>query len=200
MSNFIYLASQSPRRQELLQQLGVKYQLLLPQQDEDAESLEQVLPSEAALHYVKRVTKLKLQAAVARRVRLGLVPAPILCADTTVALRQQILGKPKNEAHAIQMLTALAGQQHFVYTALSLYHDQQFYHALSESTVTFAAMTKQEIERYVATQEPFGKAGSYAVQGRAAAFISNIEGSYTGIMGLPLFECAQLLRQIHWPL
>ncbi len=200
MSNFIYLASQSPRRQELLNQLGVSHKLLLPQPDEDAEGLEKVLPSEAALHYVRRVTKLKLQAAVARRQRLGLPQAPILCADTTVALRQQILGKPKNAAHAAQMLSALAGQEHFVYTALSLYHQQQFFHALSQSKVTFAPMSKEEIERYVATQEPFGKAGSYAVQGRAAAFIANIEGSYTGIMGLPLFECAQLLRQVNWPI
>lgn len=182
----------------MLNQLGVSHQLLLPQADEDAESLEKVLPSEAALNYVRRVTKLKLQAAVARRERLGWPAAPILCADTTVALRQQILGKPINAANAVQMLSALAGQEHFVYTALSLYHEQKFYHGLSQSKVIFAPMTKQEIERYVATQEPFGKAGAYAVQGRAAAFIANIEGSYTGIMGLPLFECAQLLRQINW--
>ena len=194
MSDFIYLASQSPRRRQLLEQLGVRYELLLPDATEDAEALELVFPNEAPAAYVQRVTALKLDAALIRLRKRGLPLAPVLCSDTTVALGATIYGKPADAADATQMLTALAGQTHRVLTGVALGTAQQRVQALCESHVTFDAMTPQQVQAYVATQEPMGKAGAYAVQGRAAAFISNMSGSYSGIMGLPMFETAQLLR------
>ena len=193
---FIYLASQSPRRSQLLQQLGVAHELLLADAAEDAESLEMALKNEAPLAYVKRVTALKLEAAVARMQRRGLPVAPILCADTTVAKGRVIYGKPENEADAVRMLTALSGATHRVLTAVSVANGKKRLQMVSESKVTFAKMTKTQIIKYVATGEPMGKAGSYAVQGKAAAYIAHISGSYSGIMGLPMFETAKLLRQI----
>jgi septum formation protein len=179
----------------LLDQLGVSHQLLLPQAHEDAESLEAVLPHEAAAAYVQRVTALKLDAALARLALLGLPEAPVLCADTTVALGRQILGKPADEAQACAMLSALSGKTHRVLTAVALQVGAMRHAALSVSRVRFAVMTDAQIKAYVASGEPVGKAGAYAVQGRAAAFIEHISGSYSGIMGLPMFETAQLLRK-----
>ncbi len=201
--SFIYLASQSPRRAELLAQLGVAHQLLLADETEDAESLEAVRGAEAPATYVQRVTKLKLGAAVARAQKRGLwtkqEAQPILCADTTVAMGREIFGKPSGARAAGQMLGTLSGKTHRVLTSVGVAWraDGQVKtgFALSESRVTFAPLTKREIEAYIATDEPFGKAGGYGVQGKAAAFISNIAGSYSGIMGLPLYETAQLLRQ-----
>ncbi|MDB5947263.1 MAG: septum formation inhibitor Maf [Ramlibacter sp.] len=192
---FIYLASQSPRRRQLLEQLGVKYELLLPDPGEDTESIEAVLPGEAPVRYVRRVTVLKLDAALQRLMRRKLPPAPILCSDTTVALGRAIYGKPDGEADARRMLRELAGHTHRVLTAVAIADGPQRLEALSDSRVTFAAMTPAQISAYVTTGEPLGKAGAYAVQGRAAAFISHISGSYSGIMGLPMHETAQLLRQ-----
>ena len=191
----IYLASQSPRRRQLLEQLGVGYELLLPGDDEDAEGMEAVLPGEAPLIYVKRVTHLKLQAALKRRKARGLKPAPVLCSDTTVALGRQILGKPADAKDAARMLSALSGQTHRVLTAVSLGTDKKQVQIVSISKVRFANMPPAHIKAYVASGEPMGKAGAYAVQGRAAAFIEHISGSYSGIMGLPVFETAQLLRE-----
>jgi septum formation protein len=196
MSSWIYLASQSPRRSQLLQQLGVAHELLLPDAAEDAESLEAELPGEAPIDYVQRVTRLKLDAAVERLARRGTTPAPILCADTTVALGARILGKPQDAADAERMLAELAGQEHQVFTAVALAHGAQRLAALSVSSVRFAAMTPAQIAAYVASGEPMGKAGAYGIQGRAAAYIAHMQGSYSGIMGLPLFETAQLLRAI----
>jgi len=198
MSKFIYLASQSPRRAQLLEQLGVAFELLLPDADEDAEALEALLPREAPLTYVKRVTQLKLDAALARLQRRGLAPAPVLCSDTTVALGRQILGKPADAVDAARMLRMLSGTTHRVLTAVALGVVQRRASAVSVSQVTFSPMTDAQIRAYVATGEPMGKAGAYAVQGRAAAHIAHISGSYTGIMGLPMFESAQLLRQFGW--
>ncbi|MDB5848923.1 MAG: septum formation inhibitor Maf [Rhodoferax sp.] len=194
MADFIYLASQSPRRSQLLTQLGVRHELLLPDADEDAEGLEAVRANEAPATYVQRVTGLKLDAAVARLQRRGLPPAPILCSDTTVALGRIIYGKPDDAKDAARMLRELAGGEHRVLTAIAVQHKQRRLQALSDSRVRFADMTRPQIQRYVATGEPLGKAGAYAVQGRAASFITNIRGSYSGIMGLPMFETAQLLR------
>jgi len=198
MSKFIYLASQSPRRAQLLEQLGVAFELLLPDADEDAEALEALLPREAPLTYVKRVTQLKLDAALARLQRRGLAPAPVLCSDTTVALGRQILGKPADAVDAARMLRMLSGTTHRVLTAVALGVVQRRASAVSVSQVTFAPMTDAQIRAYVASGEPMGKAGAYAVQGRAAAYIAHLSGSYTGIMGLPMFESAQLLRQFGW--
>jgi septum formation protein len=164
--------------------------------DEDAESLEREVPGEAPLTYVKRVTQLKLEAAVKRMQARGLKPAPVLCADTTVALGRVILGKPENEQDAVRILKTLSGQTHTVLTAVAVASGRRRYLSVSVSKVTFASMKLSEIKAYVATGEPFGKAGAYGVQGMAAAYISDIQGSYTGIMGLPLFETAELLKNI----
>lgn len=194
--DFVYLASQSPRRRQLLEQLGIRHELLLPDPDEDAEALEAVRPGEAPAAYVQRVTGLKLDAALARLARRGLPPAPVLCSDTTVALGRDILGKPADTAEARRMLARLSGRPHRVLTAVALQTGPRGARraALSDSRVRFAAMTPAQIRAYVATGEPMGKAGAYAVQGRAAAFIAHISGSYSGIMGLPMHETAALLR------
>jgi septum formation protein len=194
MTTFIYLASQSPRRRQLLDQLGVRHQLLLPEPDEDAESLEVALPREAPAAYVVRVTQLKLDAALLRRKRLGLPAAPVLCADTTVALGPQILGKPADTAEARRMLRALSGKTHRVLTAVAIGSAGKRDQGLNVSRVTFAPMTERQIRAYAMSGEPLGKAGAYGVQGRAAVYIERIAGSYSGIMGLPLFETARLLR------
>lgn len=196
MSAFIYLASQSPRRSQLLTQIGVAHELLLPDPAEDAESLEALHGREAPGRYVVRVTGLKLDAAVARLKRLGLPVAPVLCADTTVALGREILGKPDDEADARRILQQLSGQTHRVLTAVAVQSGRRRVAAVSESWVRFAAMTPAQIKAYVASGEPLGKAGAYGVQGRAASHIEQIRGSYSGIMGLPLFETATLLRSV----
>jgi len=196
MKKFVYLASQSPRRRQLLEQLGVAYELLLPDPQEDAEALEVVLPNEAPLTYVQRVTQLKLDAALQRLQQRGLPMAPVLCSDTTVALGREILGKPADAKDAVRMLRLLAGKTHRVLTAVALGTADKRVQAVSSSRVTFAPMSAAQIDAYVATGEPMGKAGAYAVQGRVAAHIARLSGSYTGIMGLPLFETAQLLRDM----
>ena len=199
-SKFVYLASQSPRRRQLLEQLGIRYELLLADDAEDAEALEVVLPNEAPRAYVQRVTLLKLEAALARMKRRGLPLAPVLCSDTTVALGKTILGKPDDAKHAAQILGALSGQTHRVLTSVAmgtLYKSGKplkTEQALSVSSVRFAPLTRAQIQSYVVSGEPMDKAGAYAVQGRAAAYIEHISGSYSGIMGLPMFETAQLLR------
>ena len=194
MSDFIYLASQSPRRRQMLEQLGVRHELLLPGPDEDVETLEMALYKEAPAAYVKRVTQLKLDAALQRLKRRGLPTAPVLCSDTTVALGAAIYGKPADAADATRMLTELSNTTHRVLTAVALGSARKRNQVMCESRVTFAELSRRQIQAYVASEEPLGKAGAYAVQGRAAAFISHMSGSYSGIMGLPMFETAQLLR------
>lgn len=196
MTDFIYLASQSPRRSQLLVQMGVRHELLLPDEDEDPESLEVLYANEAPASYVKRVTELKLDAALQRLKQRGLLVAPIICSDTTVALGRAIYGKPQDANDARRMLGDLAGRTHRVLTAVAVGTHTRRVHAMSESRVTFSPLTIAQIKAYTASVEPFGKAGAYAIQGRAAAFISHISGSYSGIMGLPLFETAQLLRSL----
>jgi septum formation protein len=193
---YVYLASQSPRRQELLAQLGVRFELLLPRKDEDAEALEAVLPGEPAADYVTRVCAAKADAARARLVAGAHARAPILTADTTVTIDGHILGKPHDAADAFAMLERLAGRDHEVLTAVAVVdaEGQCLPVALSRSHVRFAAVEPAAIARYVASGEPFGKAGAYGIQGRAAEFVERIDGSYSGIMGLPLFETSALLR------
>ncbi|MDR7336067.1 Maf family protein [Roseateles asaccharophilus] len=195
MSKHIYLASQSPRRRQLLDQLGVKHELLLPGADEDAESLEAVQAGELPESYCARVTAAKLDAALARLAVRGLPPAPILCADTTVAVDDLILGKPADAADAARTLALLGGRTHRVITAVAVADTTRRAAALNVSQVEFAPLSAAQIERYVASGEPFGKAGSYAIQSQAAAWIVKIAGSYSGIMGLPLFETAQVLEK-----
>ena len=194
---FIYLASQSPRRRQLLDQLGVRHELLLASPDEDAEALEDHVPGETPAAYCERVTQLKLGAAIARLKQRGLPPAPVLCADTTVALGRRIFGKPVDADDATATLRRLSGRTHRVMTAVALASasGRKRTSAVSVSTVRFAAMPAHVIDAYVASGEPFGKAGAYAIQSRIAAWISHIGGSYSGIMGLPLHETAQLLLE-----
>jgi septum formation protein len=198
MTEFIYLASQSPRRRQLLEQWGVRCELLLPDAEEDVESLEAVLQGEAPTTYVQRVTALKLDASLARLKRRRLPSAPVLCADTTVALGRRILGKPADEAEAAGMLADLAGRHHRVLTAVAVgkpgARGDRTWAALSTSRVTFEPLSAAQIRRYVATGEPMGKAGAYGIQGRAGLWVSHISGSYSGIMGLPAHETAQVLH------
>ncbi len=192
----LYLASQSPRRQELLRQIGARFELLLASDDEDAEALEAELSGETPDDYVQRVCALKAQAAVRRRTTRNLPALPILTSDTTVCLGGEILGKPTDAADAHRMLRGMSGRQHRVLTAVTVVKaDGTPMHALSVSDVRFAVVTDNDIARYIASGEPFGKAGAYGIQGRAAAFVAHISGSYSGIMGLPLFETAALLAQ-----
>ena len=195
-SNIIYLASKSPRRRELLKQIGVHYELLMtrdhaPRIDVD----ESPLDNETAHVYVQRVVKLEAESA--RRVmrQRRLTPRPILTADTTVALDGQILGKPVDKADARRMLARLSGQSHQVLTAVAVVANDDIRQVLTTSFVTFASLDEDEIKQYVETGEPMDKAGAYAVQGLAAKYISKLSGSYSGVMGLPLYETATLLRQ-----
>jgi septum formation protein len=194
----IYLASRSSRRRELLAQIGVKFEPLLfregPRQDADTD--EAVRPGEQPDEYVRRVTRLKADAAWQRVVmRRGLQRKPVLAADTTVALGAEILGKPVDRPDAERILRLLSGTQHRVLTAVSVAFEERFELAVSESLVTFATLGDERISAYVQSGEPFDKAGAYAVQGRAGAFVERIEGSYSGVMGLPLYETAELLRK-----
>ena len=196
-ADFIYLASQSPRRQQLLGQIGVRFELLLPRPDEDAEALEALMDGELPAAYVERVTRAKLQAARARLAAAGLAAAPILCSDTTVVLGRRILGKPVDAADAAKTLRLLSGKTHRVITAVALAGDGRESLVTSTSRVRFAPISDADIASYVASGEPFGKAGAYAIQSSAAAWIAHIDGSYSGIMGLPLHETAMLLKAAH---
>jgi len=193
----IYLASRSPRRRDLLSQMGVKFEPLLFREGtrQDTDTDEAVHPGEQPDDYVRRVTLLKVGAAWQRvLMRRGLQRKPVLAADTTVALAGEVLGKPVDRPDAEKMLAKLSGTQHRVLTAVALQFDSRVELAVSESLVTFATLDAARIAAYVASGEPFDKAGAYAIQGRAGTFVERLEGSYTGVMGLPLYETANLLR------
>ncbi len=192
---FIYLASQSPRRAQLLDQLGVPHRPLPPDRGEDLERLEDPHGGELPEPYVRRVTLLKLFEAQRRLKRRGLPDAPILTADTTVALGRRILGKPRDADDAAAMLRALSGRTHRVLTAVAVGTPFVNEMRLSVSHVRFAELSDLRIKNYIDGGEPFGKAGAYAIQGRSAIWVERIEGSYSGIMGLPLFETTQLLAR-----
>jgi septum formation protein len=195
--SFIHLASQSPRRAELLAQIGIAHRLLRPAPGEDVEALEATRRGEAAADYVQRATLAKLGAAQRWLAEQGGAAAPILAADTVVVLGQRVLGKPADAAEAVATLSALSGRTHRVMTAVAVAGPRGRPRlALSTSRVRFAALSDTFIARYVASGEPFGKAGAYAIQGRIAEAVARIEGSYSGIMGLPLFETTMLLRQV----
>ena len=193
----IYLASRSPRRRELLAQIGVKFEPLLFREGtrQDTDTDESAQPGEQPDDYVRRVTRMKCEAAWQRVVmRRGLQRKPVLAADTTVTLAGEILAKPADRDDAARMLRVLSGTQHRVLTAVAMQFESRFELAVSESLVTFAHLDESRIAAYVATGEPFDKAGAYGIQGRAGAFVERLEGSYTGVMGLPLYETANLLR------
>ena len=194
-SAFVYLASQSPRRRQLLQQLGVRFEMLLPDDGEDAEAWEVVKRGESPEAYVRRVTRTKLDAARQRLQRRGLREAPILAADTTVAIGRAILGKPADDAEARAMLARLSGRTHRVISGVSVATGSRVRAALNVSHVRFAPLPRGLVDAYVASGEPFGKAGAYAIQSALAGWVERIDGSHSGIMGLPLFETAQLLHR-----
>ena len=199
MHSYIYLASQSPRRQELLKQIGVQFKMLLPSPNEDSESIETPLAGENARVYVERVTLAKSAAALARWKKSGLPWAPILCADTTVSLPNhpegEILGKPMDAADAARILMMLSGQEHEVLSsvAIAISPNEKPIQLVQVSKVQFAELTSAQINTYVSSGEPFGKAGAYGIQGLGGAFIPSIQGSYSGIMGLPIYETQLLL-------
>ena len=194
--HIIYLASKSPRRRELLKQIGVHFELLLMREQAPRTDIDEApLPEETAHAYVQRIVKLKATIAmtVMRQRRLPL--RPVLTADTTVTFDGHILGKPEDKADAIRMLSMLSGESHQVLTAVAVGIDNEIKQALTTSFVTFDKLSQEDIKRYVESGEPMDKAGAYAVQGMAAKFISKLSGSYSGVVGLPLYETAALLKQ-----
>ena len=199
--SLLYLASESPRRQELLQQIGIPHTVLRlpPVVGED----EPRKANEPPLAYVQRTALEKAQRAqqwLAQGTTEHLpltnqnINLPILAADTTVALGDTILGKPLDVRHATEILEQLSGQTHTVYTAVVLAHQTGMYSGLSASLVSFKPLSKEEIAQYVETNDCFGKAGAYGIQGFAARFVRDLQGSYSGVMGLPLYETTELLR------
>lgn len=195
--NCIYLASRSARRRDLLKQIGIRHNILLMREalSRPADVDETPLPEESPADYVYRITHTKSEAGWLRLKQRGLPLLPVLAADTTVVLDGRILGKPQDIGHAEEMLHALSGQEHQVYTAVGLTFQGQTRLRLSTTTVRFRDISPREIQAYIASGEPHDKAGAYAIQGKAAAFIINIDGSYSGVVGLPLFETSQLLEE-----
>jgi septum formation protein len=193
----IYLASRSPRRRELLKQIGVNFELLLTREDprRGLDVDETPLADESPGVYALRVATTKASFAARQIAQRLLPPNPVLAADTTVVLDDQVIGKPDDAEHAVRILRGLSGREHTVITAVALARREQIETQISVSTVQFRDLSENDIRRYVASGEPLGKAGAYAIQGRAAAFIIRIEGSYSGIMGLPLAETAELLQK-----
>lgn len=196
MSKRVYLASQSPRRLELLRQIGLEPTVLpLRQQPPRAEVDESPLPGEAPEAHVLRVASLKAEAGLnAMQVR-HLPRLPIVAADTTVVIDGEILGKPADAAAARAMLVRYSGREHEVLSGVAVAWDDEVRTRLSRNVVHFRTLPADEIAAYVATREPMDKAGAYGIQGRAAVFIARLDGSYSGVMGLPLFETAELLRE-----
>jgi septum formation protein len=194
----IYLASRSPRRRELLTQIGVRFHLLLfrdrPGEGPDVDEIS--MPGEAPDLYVERMARAKAEAGWRRMLQRNLPIAPVLAADTTVALDRRIFEKPLDRRQAVEMLESLSGRNHEVLTAVALKQDDWMESALSRSEVRFKRLSAQEINQYVATGEGDDKAGAYAIQGRAARFVIELRGSYSGVMGLPLYETAELLEKL----
>ncbi|WP_019140028.1 Maf family protein [Noviherbaspirillum massiliense] len=200
--NRIYLASKSPRRRELLRQIGIEFELLLlrDQTPRGPEVSEEVLPGEKAEDYVARITREKVEFATNTMLRRRLPARTVLAADTTVTIDGRILGKPANAEEASAMLKSLSGRTHQVLTSVAVRRDEETWQTTQRSNVTFAVLTDDMIRAYCAASEPYDKAGGYGIQGMAAIFIERIEGSYSGIMGLPLHETAQLLHRAGIPL
>lgn len=198
----IYLASKSPRRRELLRQIGVEFELLMLRNDtpRGPDVTEHILPGEAALDYVARVSLEKAAFAWSIVQNRRLPVRPVLAADTTVTLDGEILGKPASREEAVAMLERLSGRTHEVLTSIAVQHTGMCEQLTQVSKVRFATLSPASIKAYCATTEPYDKAGGYGIQGLAALFVEHIEGSHSGIMGLPLYETARLLRQAGIPL
>lgn len=198
----IYLASKSPRRRELLRQIGIDFELLLLRSDgpRGADVTEAVNPDETPAAYVARVAQEKATFA-AKILSMRRMPArPVLSADTTVTIDGAILGKPANYTEAVAMLEQLSGRTHQVLTSIAVHYGSFTGQVTQVSEVRFGPLTPAAIQAYCMSQEPYDKAGGYGIQGTAALFVEHIEGSHSGIMGLPLYETAQLLRQAGLPL
>jgi len=197
----IYLASQSPRRRELLKQIGIRFDLLLlrndPRRQIDVDELPLAQESPAA--YVERVCREKAQAAQESLRLRGLRAAPILTADTVVTFNGEIIGKPDNDAHAAEILRKLSGRTHEVITAVAVALDERTECRVVTTRIRFAVLDEARIRRYLASGEAHGKAGAYGIQGQAAAFVAQLEGSYSGVVGLPLFETVELLKSFGIP-
>jgi septum formation protein len=193
----IYLASKSPRRRELLRQIGIEFELLLLRDHtpRGPEVTEAVLPDEVAADYVARVAREKAECSHHTMLWRKLPVRPVLAADTTVVRDGKILGKPANINEAVEMLQSLSGRTHQVLTSVAVKHLDEVWQITQASDVAFTKLSDETIRAYCATQEPYDKAGGYAIQGVGALFVQDIAGSYSGIMGLPLFETAQLLQQ-----
>jgi septum formation protein len=193
----IYLASRSPRRRELLKQIGVTFEIVLLREDlrRGPDVDETPLAAEKPDAYVLRVACAKAELAARYMGRRALPARPVLAADTTVVCDSRIIGKPTDREDAFRILKMLSGREHEVITAVAVATPDRVQHAMSSSKVWFRPIADDEIRRYVATGEPLDKAGAYAIQGRAAVFTTRIEGSYSGIMGLPLAETTELLRK-----
>lgn len=193
----IYLASKSPRRRELLRQIGVEFELMLLRSDPDrvVDVSEDVFPGEDVHDYVARVAREKGAFAYNLLLQRRQPLRPVLTADTTVTIDGDILGKPADNHEAVAMLERLSGRTHQVLTSVAVHAERVAEQVTQVSNVRFAKLTPAQIRAYCATQEPYDKAGGYGIQGPAALFIEHIEGSHSGIMGLPLFETANLLRK-----
>lgn len=191
----IYLASRSPRRRELLKQIGIGYEMLLLREDlvRGADVDETPQSGEAPHDYVRRIAEIKAATGWLRVGQRRLPRLPVLAADTAVIVEGRILGKPAGSQEAIEMLGALAGREHEVLSAVAVAYEGRLEMRLSVSRVGFKPLSDEQIRRYVMTGEPLDKAGAYAIQGKAAAFVSSLSGSYSGVMGLPLSETAELL-------
>ena len=197
----IYLASRSPRRRELLAHIGVRFHLLLfrSSPETDPEANEEVRPGEPPRDYVLRIARAKAESGWQRLVQRNLPRAPVLAADTAVALEDRIFGKPAGRPQAAEVLAALSGRRHEVLTAVAVKYEERIESVLSASEVQFRDLSTDEIREYVASGECDDKAGAYAIQGRAARFVVGIRGSPSGIVGLPLYETAQLLDRLGNP-
>ena len=198
----LYLASRSPRRRELLAQMGILFDTLAfrspPRQDDDVD--ETAHDGEAALVYVERVARLKAEHGWRTVEMRRLMPQLVLAADTTLEFQGEIIGKPTDAGDARAILRRLSGQTHRVLTSVAVAFEGRIESAISISDVTFGAISETEIRRYVATGEPMDKAGAYGIQGRAGMFVEHLSGSYSGVMGLPLYETGVLLKRFGFPL
>jgi septum formation protein len=200
--NRIYLASRSPRRRDLLKQIGVPFELLLLREDlrRGVDVDETPMADESAGVYVLRIARLKAEMAVRQIAYRNLPQKPVLAADTTVVFDGEIIGKPDDAEHAARMLRSLSGREHQVLTAVAIALREQIETQISVSSVCFRELSDADVRRYCASGEPLDKAGAYAIQGRAGAFVTRITGSYSGIMGLPLAETVELLQKFNVPL
>jgi len=197
----LYLASQSPRRRELLKQIGIHFEPLLLRNDPRRNICVDETPhdGEDPVEYVQRVCRDKALAGWEKLALRNLPPFPVLAADTTVTLDGKIIGKPDDRAHTAEILRMLSGRQHQVLTAVAIAFETRLEMRLSTTTITFSTLSEERIHRYLMTNEAHDKAGAYGIQGHAGAFVQHIDGSYSGVMGLPLYETVELLKLFGYP-